>query len=172
MPRTVRQIAIVSMPSIGRDTARRRCTDILIMADWYARFDEKFTVDPGTGCWLWTAFTNPKGYSRFLLHGKSELAHRVSYERHIGLIPEGLELDHLCRVPGCVNPDHLEAVTHKENVRRGNSVKVKRAKTHCPKGHLYDAENTYIDEKGHRSCIICRRTRSREWYSRVSNCSS
>ena len=86
------------------------------------RFDEKWIPEPNSGCWLWLAATmTQKGYEYgvFRVTGRTLRAHRFSYEREKGPIPEGLELDHLCRNPYCVNPDHLDAVTHEENLRRG-----------------------------------------------------
>lgn len=88
-----------------------------------ARFMPKFYVDEETGCWVWTAAKAPSGHPGFCLgrpEGKRWVqAHRVSYEHFVGPIPEGLELDHLCVNPPCVNPAHLEPVTHAENMRRG-----------------------------------------------------
>lgn len=72
----------------------------------------------GTPCWEWTAYTNHDGYGEFQLNGKKERAHCLSYENAKGKIPDKLEIDHLCRNRKCVNADHLQAITHKENVRR------------------------------------------------------
>jgi len=83
-------------------------------------------------------------------------AHRLSYETEIGPIPEGLELDHLCRVRSCVNPLHLEPVTHQENVRRGEGANFWRNKTHCPQGHEYTEENTGISNRNNEKCRYCR----------------
>lgn len=84
----------------------------------YERLAAKISISPG-GCWLWTARLNEHGYGNFWLLGKLSLAHRASYELHVGPIPEGLTLDHLCRVRRCVNPEHLEPVTQAENYQRG-----------------------------------------------------
>ncbi len=109
------------------------------------------------GCWLWTAGHNQRGYPRYKADGRDLRAHRVAFERLVGPIPSDLELDHLCLTPGCVNPGHLEAVTHHENVMRGNSFSaLNAAKTHCPQGHLYDAVNTAMWH-GWRFCRACRR---------------
>ncbi len=78
------------------------------------------TVDPITGCWLWNHSLFRNGYARLGKH----IAHRVVYEHYKGPIPEGMDLDHLCRVKRCVNPDHLEPVTEADNVRRGVSAKL------------------------------------------------
>lgn len=77
-----------------------------------------------TPCWVWLRYTNPKGYGQMSVDGRPRLAHRVFYERANGPIPDGLEPDHLCRVPSCVNPDHLEPVTATENKRRGLTAKL------------------------------------------------
>jgi hypothetical protein len=86
-------------------------------------------------------------------------AHRVAYEALIGPIPDGLQLDHLCRNRACVNPLHTEPVTQIENIRRGEagvpSGSQQRAKTHCPQGHPYSQGNTYIRKNGHRMCRTC-----------------
>ena len=84
------------------------------------RFMDKVSPEPNSGCWLWTGYTL-KGYGRFGAGGRSAgvvYAHRFSYEMHKGIIPVGLEIDHTCNVKSCVNPDHLEAVTHQENIQR------------------------------------------------------
>ena len=83
------------------------------------RFSRHYRVEPGTGCWLWTSGLWGGGYGAFFLRGKKVQAHRFSYEHHVGPIPEGLDVDHLCRVRHCVNPKHLEPVTRKVNINRG-----------------------------------------------------
>lgn len=109
-------------------------------------------------CWLWTSVTNEAGYGTMKVRSKFWLAHRWVYEQLVGPIPEGLVLDHLCRVRHCVNPDHLEPVTTGENIRRGL---VALERTHCPKGHEYSEDNTYIErQKGvlvAKRCRICKR---------------
>lgn len=86
----------------------------------------EYSIDSATGCWVWQRGTDKLGYGRAHSNGGTELAHRVIYERHRGSIPEGLQLDHLCRNPSCVNPDHLEPVTNAENCRRGVRAKLTR----------------------------------------------
>lgn len=109
-------------------------------------------IDAETNCWLWTGTIRSGGYGRWPGE-KGSLAHRVSYELHRGPIPAGMQIDHLCRIRHCVNPDHLEPVTHAQNARRGAFA----TKTHCSNGHPYDAENTYIDKTGSRKCRACDR---------------
>lgn len=85
----------------------------------------RYTVDDQTGCWHWQGRINEQGYGLTSINGKNKVpAHRFIYERHKGVVPNGLELDHLCRVRDCVNPDHLEPVTHLENSRRGANSKL------------------------------------------------
>ena len=120
-------------------------------------------------CWLWTAAQVGNGYGQFNPHGRLVLAHRFAYELLIGPIPDGLQLDHLCRVRRCVRPSHLEPVTQQVNILRGLAPEAngarQRAKTHCPQGHAYDAENTYI-YKGERECRACGRVRNQAWRAR------
>ena len=135
--------------------------------DLTIRFWAKVSVAQD-GCWVWTGATNDRGYGVINSGGSSPItlyAHRLAYEAFIsGSIPEGLELDHLCRVPRCVNPEHLEPVTHQENVRRGISLAaLHAAKTHCVHGHLFDEANTYIRrDNGTRQCRQCAYLRQRE----------
>jgi hypothetical protein len=123
------------------------------------RFLDKFVPEPNTGCWLWLAQVSRDGYGKFKYIG-GQLAHRFAYETARGPVPEGLELDHLCRQRSCVNPDHLEAVTRRENARRGLRGSLT---THCPHGHEYTPENTYSNPKGGRVCRACR---SLDWQRR------
>ena len=115
-------------------------------------------VDRTDDCWLWLG-AKTKGYGTFSADATQIYAHRWSYEQAYGRIPVGLELDHLCRTPACVRPDHLEAVTHQENARRGltgvASGAQQRAKTHCAQGHAYDELNTGYRPNGRRRCRAC-----------------
>ena len=119
--------------------------------------------EPMSGCWIWTGSTSSVGYGHcFRSRGHAALyAHRVIYEYFLGTIPEGFELDHKCRLHQCVNPQHLEAVTHKENCLRGSSLWAKEAtQTHCLRGHRFDETNTYYRrERFGRQCRACRRIR-------------
>lgn len=114
-----------------------------------------------TPCLTWTGFKTTAGYGRFGWQGKSDFAHRVAYKVLVGPILAGLELDHLCRNRACVNVDHLEPVTHRENVLRGTAPAAARARqTHCKRGHEFTPENTRINKAGHRNCIACMLVRS------------
>jgi hypothetical protein len=113
-------------------------------------------------CWIWRGARDAKGYARFRDDsGKKVAVHRFAYETKHGAIPAGLTVDHLCRNPSCCNPDHLEAVTNAENIRRGTQGQWQRSKTHCPQGHAYTPENTYVCNKGKRQCQTCKRERGR-----------
>jgi HNH endonuclease len=115
------------------------------------------------GCWLWTGATNESGYGYVWAGGRRWRAHRLAYSLFVSDLPEGMEIDHLCRNRGCVNPDHLEAVDHRTNCLRGRNAQSE--KTHCRNGHEYTPENTYVYQ-GERSCRTCGRDRCRRWYVR------
>jgi hypothetical protein len=127
-------------------------------------------------CWLWTANIGDGGYGRIRIGtkgaGGSRLvrAHRVAYQLFKGPIPDGLEPDHLCRVRHCVNPGHLEAVTHRVNTLRGEGMQAQNArKTHCSRGHELSGDNLVLDrqKKGARLCRTCRNQRQRDRRLRV-----
>ena len=122
------------------------------------RFWNKVKLGPG-GCWLWTAslkgpgYNTGRGYASFYWAGKGQSGHRVAYEVLVGTIPDGLQVDHLCRVRRCVNPEHLEPVTHRENVRRGLLLT-------CPHGE--DAERYGGGTGGCIQCATVRYVANRE----------
>ena len=134
------------------------------------RFFASLTAQPD-GCWMWTGTLNDGGYGMFAVGGTNLRAHRWAYERFVGPIPAGLQIDHLCHDPDachggitcphrrCVNPAHLRPVTSQENTRRANSVaRANTAKTHCPQGHPYAGDNLRVFDLGttrKRHCRTC-----------------
>lgn len=129
-----------------------------------ARFEKFIERMPFSGCWLWIGTMTEGGYGIFYLSKTDPvLAHRHSYQQHVGSIPQGLELDHLCRVKSCVNPAHLEAVTHRENVLRGQGVAaLHAAKTHCVRGHPLEP----MPNANRRFCRVCSRAANRRSYAK------
>ena len=130
------------------------------------RFWEK--VSKGDGCWDWKSCKTVSGYGAFSVGNKMQYAHRYSYEDFVGPIPAGLQLDHLCRNRGCVNPAHLEPVSQKVNLLRGMSPPALNSrKDSCSRGHEYTVENTYRYPDGSRKCRTCRDEYRREYHSRT-----
>lgn len=139
------------------------------------RFLNRFCILPeyrykDSYCWVWNHSKLNNGYGIISLNGKRILAHRYSYEYFKNKLPKfvnkGLEIDHLCHNRLCVNPDHLELVEHKINVLRGNAKynNYQKTKTHCPKGHVYDENNTWVNKLGHRFCRECHKIRESKRY--------
>lgn len=130
------------------------------------RFWKKVSPEPNSGCWLWIGACDKTGYGRIVAarpNRVSMAAHRMSYEALIGKFDKSLDIDHLCRVRCCVNPDHLEPVTRQENLRRGTKPRHPNCdKTHCPQGHPYEGDNLFVD-RGKRHCMTCKRKYQREY---------
>lgn len=126
-----------------------------MIEDQLNRYVEIIDGDEGA-CWIWTGSRKPAGYGQMMNQGKCLYVHRVVYELLVGPIPPKMQLDHLCRVRECCNPDHLEVVTNAENGQRGKALI-----THCPQGHPYEGDNLYITPAGHRQCHTCKRHQNR-----------
>jgi HNH endonuclease len=135
---------------------------------FWRQVDLEDSIFPENGCMLWTGCKDKTGYGKFKSEGQTFRSHRWSYERLRGSIPNHLKLDHLCRVRHCVNPDHLQPVSPKENIRRGmtglDSNPWNRGKTHCIHGHEFTPENTYQvikDGTPRRYCRACQKESDR-----------
>jgi hypothetical protein len=130
------------------------------------RFTERARPEGATvsgNCWVWSGALDKKGYPVIGVSGLSSRAHNAAYVLAKGPLPEGMVLDHLCRVPACINPDHLEAVTNAVNVLRGGGFSaVNAVKTHCVHGHEFTPENTYMGKLG-RACRKCAVDRNRKY---------
>jgi hypothetical protein len=121
------------------------------------------------GCWPWLASKDSDGYGNFWVGGKCRGAHRVSYELIVGGVPEGLQLDHLCKRRDCVNPWHLEPVTPKENKYRSRKQfveEVPHTKMICVNGHPYTTDTTYLEPRGGKQCRICMRATTERYRAR------
>jgi len=114
-----------------------------------------------TDCWKWLASKTKTGYGRFRSGKECIPSHRFSFELYKGKVPEGLEINHICNNTSCVNPSHLEAITHQENCLKGDvgNNNQNSRKTHCQKGHPITGDNLYMLPDGRRQCVICKR----EW---------
>ncbi len=117
-------------------------------------FQSKIEFGPEIdSCWNWTGGKTNSGYGIMKCFGNMTTTHKLSYELYKGIIPDGLEIDHLCNNKSCCNPDHLETVSHRENmIRMGKN---KKPITHCVHGHEYTKENTYINSKNRKVCREC-----------------
>lgn len=134
----------------------------------FGRLEDRFwrKVEKTDSCWLWRGAL-VGGYGQFRVGAKAIPSHRWSFEQECGPVPDGLELDHLCRVRACVRPSHLEPVTHKENTLRGTSFSAIEARqTHCKNGHAFDASNTLPRSGGGRRCLACKRDAGRRYWRR------
>ena len=125
-------------------------------------------VENEDGCWIWQGGHNGIGYGVIGIggeHGPKAYVHRLTYEHFVADIPDGLVLDHLCRNPPCCNPWHVEPVTQRVNLLRGEGISARAAAaTSCVNGHAFTQENTYVRPKtGHRSCREC----ARQYQSRL-----
>lgn len=128
--------------------------------DWLPRrLAVKIAVNPGTGCWEWTAVRQPDGYGKAKWNGRMVSVHRLGYQLLVGPIPEGLEIDHLCRVRNCVNPSHMEPVTHAENVRRTYAAIDGGREGECVNGHTI----ALVGIRRSGQCAQCSREATRRY---------
>jgi hypothetical protein len=121
-------------------------------------------VDQTDDCWLWAGALKDDGYARFNVGGQSIYVHIFSYKTFVGDYDNNLQLDHLCSVRHCVNPDHLEPVTQQINTSRAAHA----TRTHCRYGHPYSGDNLYVNPAGSRACKACHKARSRDWARKKS----
>ena len=124
------------------------------------RFTDKI-LHLSDGCWQWTAALERGGYGSYYHDGRMQRAHRVAYQLLVGVIPDGLQIDHLCRVRSCVNPEHMEPVTSAENVRRGSAAE---RHTHCKRGHELSGWNSIRSNDNRQRCRICTNAGQRRRY--------
>ncbi len=125
------------------------------------RFLSKIVSDE-IDCWQWQGAKEKNGYGKFTVGKVTMTAHRFAFDRFRGAIPNHLTCDHLCRNTSCVNPWHIELVTMRENLLRGNTFQARNAaKRHCPKGHPYSGDNLYHIPTGGRGCKTCRREQNK-----------
>ena len=144
----------------GLATHRKACRPIV------ARIMSRVRIGPGC-CWLWGGSTRGIGYGRIRIRGVSRPVHRVMFEIERGSIPDGLTLDHLCRIPACCNPWHLEPVSLRMNILRGNGPPAINARKNCCiNGHRFTDRNTYRPPSGKRQCRECNRVGDRVAYAR------
>lgn len=143
-------------------------------ARWDASVQSRFwrqTMKVEDGCIVWAGTLTPRGYGQFSVDNKHYAAHRLAYSKLVGPVPVGLVCDHLCRNRACVNPEHIDVVTNRENIIRGEGpamlTRMNRAKTHCPAGHEYTVTNTRVDSRGRRGCRTCSLAFSRKYKARM-----
>jgi hypothetical protein len=153
---------VISKNGIKDSHTKRRKKKMFKQSPHHPDIFSLIDKQPG-GCWLWKGhidnYRHNRGYGRYGGPGQRRQAHRLIYELLRGPVPKHLDLDHLCRIRHCVNPDHLEIVTRRTNLLRGKGLAAVNArKTQCPKGHLYDAKNS-----SGRFCSTCQRERNKLW---------
>ena len=135
------------------------------------RMEEHINYEPNSGCWIWGGATTHDGYAVYKINNKTYYAHRSVYEKEKGPIPDGLTLDHICRVRCCVNPNHLEPMTLRDNIAKGN-YGWRKDQTHCKHGHELSGYNVMINKSsgrnrtGGRQCRECGKIAARNYYKK------
>ena len=135
--------------------------------DFGNRISEKLKIGDQDECWPWNGCLT-SGYGAIRINGKQHLVHRIMYETHKGKIPKGKEIDHLCRNRRCANPNHLEAVTHQENCKRGMNGKCRKPRPFCKYGHPLSGDNLKFRGKNrtYKICVICDNLKSKRYRAR------
>ena len=135
------------------------------------RLFKSFKINKKTGCWEWQLSINTFGYGQIRVNNPRSMRkpHRIMYELMKGKIPKKLSLDHLCRNRACINPDHLEVVTNKENILRGVGITAQNAKkTHCKRGHRLSGKNLFFYKKANqRMCRTCNYIRNKKFKDKI-----
>jgi HNH endonuclease len=152
--------------TLDHELPKPRTNSRAVLVRWREKVSD---VPTPSGCWLWTGGRDKDGYGRFSVGRQHRRAHHLAYILFVGPIPDGLEIDHLCRNPGCVNPWHLEPVPQRVNVLRGTGLAAVNArKTHCINGHEFTLANTYVNPStGNRRCQTCHRDEQRRRVQRL-----
>lgn len=163
---TIRKQTLAGAALIGVDPAT--LINVIQYKDRDERFWDYVFPEPNSGCWIYAGGDNGHGYGAFHTKSGRRYAHRIAYEEIKGPIPKGMELDHLCCVRCCCNPDHLEPVTRKENQRRAaaRGAVFRAPTTHCPSGHEMRGDNVIVRRRGdrtYRQCRECARASSRRY---------
>lgn len=133
-----------------------------------ARVLDKIAFEPESGCWLWTGGLTGRGYGGLWVDGHMRSAHRVLRETLVGPVPQGFELDHKCRIRSCVNPDHVEPVTHRVNMRRSPIAitAINMRKERCKMGHKFELIRFERSGRARRVCLVCDRAKWARWKRR------
>jgi hypothetical protein len=146
--------------------AKQHTKDASLIERVLSRCDIR-TEGYATPCWISDRATQPNGYTKIGVNHRTMLTHRAAYEAAFGSIPIGMVLDHLCRNRACANPEHLDPVTHRENLLRGEGPTSREAaQTHCIANHPFSVDNTRITSKGKRACRECDRHRAAGYRAR------